>query len=262
MERRGPCNCFRVAHEQFTRRGTPKVRCACFVTIGRRGADSNTRRTSSRPFIEQTTRQLELTITPPHASSSDGATHPGAAWNRRLRSLLASAPQAFDSASLFPGNREHGLGGTTQQHNTHIRDIREVCYSWHPWHGRPVWVHATLVKRGQAVAHCSLEEIQPSRVLEVPLWMLDAAVCCKARASKPGFASAQSLRELKEVLQAAQPRDQSTTASKPHVWSKYARHPAGVVVYDERSAMRDRFHWARLLAFVTGLVNQELLLRK
>ena len=33
------------------------------------------------------------------------------------------------------------------------------------------------------------------------------------------------------------------------------------VVYDERSAMRDRFHWARLLAFVTGLVNQELLLR-
>src|SRR5215469_1942634 len=25
--------------------------------------------------------------------------------------------------------------------------------------------------------------------------------------------------------------------------------------------MRDRFHWAHLLAFVTGLVNQELLLR-
>jgi putative transposase len=25
--------------------------------------------------------------------------------------------------------------------------------------------------------------------------------------------------------------------------------------------MRDRFRWARLLAFVTGLVNQELLLR-
>jgi putative transposase len=25
--------------------------------------------------------------------------------------------------------------------------------------------------------------------------------------------------------------------------------------------MRDRFHWARLLAFVTGLVNQELLLQ-
>ena len=34
-----------------------------------------------------------------------------------------------------------------------------------------------------------------------------------------------------------------------------------VVVYDEHSAMRDRFHWARLLSFMTGLVNQELLLR-
>ena len=31
--------------------------------------------------------------------------------------------------------------------------------------------------------------------------------------------------------------------------------------YHEVSAMRDRFHWARLLAFVTGLINQELLLR-
>ena len=30
--------------------------------------------------------------------------------------------------------------------------------------------------------------------------------------------------------------------------------------YHELSVMRDRFHWARLLAFVTGLVNQELLL--
>ena len=34
-----------------------------------------------------------------------------------------------------------------------------------------------------------------------------------------------------------------------------------LIVYDEHSAMRDRFYWARLLAFVTGLVNQELLLR-
>src|SRR5881296_2429230 len=31
--------------------------------------------------------------------------------------------------------------------------------------------------------------------------------------------------------------------------------------YYESSSMRDRFHWAGLPAFVTGLVNQELLLR-
>src|SRR5215831_12195333 len=101
------------------------------------------------------------------------------------------------------------LRDTTQQHNTHIRDVREIWYSWHPWHGRAVWVHATLVKRGRAVAQCSLQELQTSRVLEVPLWMLDVAACCKTRVSKPGFASAQSLGELKEVLQSALPRAQA-----------------------------------------------------
>src|SRR5215471_15545926 len=40
-----------------------------------------------------------------------------------------------------------------------------------------------------------------------------------------------------------------------------ARLGSWAVVYDERSAMRDRFHWARLLSFVTGLINHELLLR-
>src|SRR5215813_10920388 len=34
-----------------------------------------------------------------------------------------------------------------------------------------------------------------------------------------------------------------------------------LVGYHKLSVMRDQFHWARLLAFVTGLVNQELLLR-
>src|SRR5215469_10140781 len=111
------------------------------------------------------------------------------------------------------------LGGfarrdTSQQHNTHIRDLREICYSWHPWHGRAVWVHATLVKRGRAVAHCSLEDIQTSRVLEVPLWMLDVAACCKTRVSKPGFASAESLRELKEVLESVVPRAQAHDRSE------------------------------------------------
>jgi hypothetical protein len=112
----------------------------------------------------------------------------------------------------------------TQQHNTHIRDLREICYSWHPWHGRAVWVHATLVKRGRAVAHCSLEEFQTSRVLEVPLWMLDVAACCKTRVSKPGFASAQSLGELKEVLQSALPRAQ---ADRPETQHRYLLDAGG-----------------------------------
>ena len=119
--------------------------------------------------------------------------------------MIPFLPQAVPAGAL---PAPHAFDGryTTQQHNTHIRDLREICYSWHPWHGRAVWVHATLVKRGRAVAHCSLEDVQTCRVLEVPLWMLDVAACCKTRVSKPGFASAQSLRELKEVLQSARPR--------------------------------------------------------
>ena len=105
-------------------------------------------------------------------------------------------------------------GYTTQQHNTHIRDLREICYSWHPWHGRAVWVHATLVKRGRAVAHCSLEDVQTSRVLEVPLWMLDVAACCRTEVSKRAVASARSLRELREVLQSALPRTQAHDTSE------------------------------------------------
>src|SRR5689334_16007401 len=99
---------------------------------------------------------------------------------------------------LCPGDSSRN--GTTQQHNTHITDAHDIYYSWHPWHGRAVRVHASLLKRGQAVTHCSLEDVQACRTLEVPLWMLDVAACCKTRASKPGFASAQSLRDLKEVL--------------------------------------------------------------
>src|SRR3954453_171028 len=72
---------------------------------------------------------------------------------------------------------------TTQQRHTHIRDVREVRYCFHPWHGRAVWVHASLIRRGRAVAYCSLKD-ENSRVLEVPLWMLDVAACSKTRVSK------------------------------------------------------------------------------
>ena len=107
---------------------------------------------------------------------------------------------------------EFSTYGTTQQRNTHIRDFREIVYGWHPWHGRTVQVHANLVKRGRPVAYCSLEDVPTCRVLEVPLWMLDVATCCKIRLSRPGFANVQFLRELKEVLQSAQARVRDHTS--------------------------------------------------
>ena len=93
---------------------------------------------------------------------------------------------------------------TSQQHNTHIVEVREVWYPWHAWFGRKVRVHATLMKRGVAVAHCSSEDVHPHRLLELPLWMLDSAVCCQVRAAKPGSVNLESLQELKDLLHLAQ----------------------------------------------------------
>ena len=52
--------------------------------------------------------------------------------------------------------------------------------------------------------HCSLEDVPPFRVLEVPLWMLDVAAYCKIRFAKSGLANVESLQELRALLQSAQ----------------------------------------------------------
>src|SRR5689334_16411871 len=104
-----------------------------------------------------------------------------------VSSRRSGPPQSADCVNLDDGV----LSDTTQQRNTHIRDVREIRYCWHAWHGRAVWVHASRVRRGRPVAYCSLEH-ENSRVLEVPLWMLDVAACSKTQVSKLGFVSADS----------------------------------------------------------------------
>jgi len=140
----------------------------------------------------------------------------------------------FDS-SEFPSRVLDACGprDTSQQHNAHIREHREVCYPWHPWHGRKVWVHATLVKRGRAVAHCSLEDVQPVRVLEVPLWMLDVVACCKTRVAKSGLANLESLRELKALLHSARRAQGNIVPAAQHQYLLEAGG-ADVTVADSR----------------------------
>ena len=58
------------------------------------------------------------------------------------------------------------------------------------------------------MVYCSLGD-ENSRVLEVPLWMLDVAACSKTQVSKLGFVSTDSLRELKQVLEPARLRGAS-----------------------------------------------------
>ena len=96
---------------------------------------------------------------------------------------------------------------TSQQQSAHIGELRDLLYRWHPWHGRKVRVHATLVKRGLAVARCSLEDVQPFRILEVPAWMFDAAACCRIRTAGSSVVTVESLRELRTVLRCTQRSD-------------------------------------------------------
>ena len=53
----------------------------------------------------------------------------------------------------------------------------------------------------------SVEEVPPFRILEVPLWMLDAAACCNIRAAKSGVANVESLRAVKALLRSTPEAD-------------------------------------------------------
>ena len=74
------------------------------------------------------------------------------------------------------------------------------------------------------MAYCSLEN-ENSRVLEVPLWMLDVAACSKTQVSKQGVVSTDSLRELKQVLESAKLRAQAPT--RPETQHRYLQDAKG-----------------------------------
>jgi hypothetical protein len=61
-------------------------------------------------------------------------------------------------------------------------------------------VHATVAKVGFAVARCSLDEVLPVQIREVPLWMLDTAACCRMRSAKSSSVIVESLSDLKALL--------------------------------------------------------------
>ena len=190
--------------------------------------------TTTRIFLSRPSlREARITIGLQHVSSLDTASQLNPLGDVQL--LMGYFKLQLDSSSStdhpnVPDDEPHpcllggparlelsgcpDLGGcvhcdTTQQRNTHIRDLREICYPWHPWHGRKVWVRASLVRRGRAVMYCCLEEVETCRTLEVPFWMLDVASCCKTRTSTTAFASVHALRELKEIVESAQQAPQA-----------------------------------------------------
>ncbi len=89
---------------------------------------------------------------------------------------------------------------TTHRHNTHSTEPREVCYRWHPWYGRRVWIYEARVGRGQPTLRCGLEPTQHTKSLEIPQWMLDAACCSNIQLVDVPRVDCAALRALTTLL--------------------------------------------------------------
>lgn len=99
---------------------------------------------------------------------------------------------------------EAGPDCTTRQRNTHINDVREVRYPFHPWHGRCVLVQAVRLRNGPVVFQCRTDDDRGFPVLEIPQWMFDAAECCRIAVSSRIVVRCEALRHLRVLLAEAQ----------------------------------------------------------
>jgi hypothetical protein len=153
---------------------------------------------TARPLDRCRSLAERVELLKPPVGRSDGGDLPPAGVQESLPSRAAEWPSA--QGCPCPTLSESGCGGTNRQHNTHSTESREVCYPWHPWYGRAVWVYETLVKSGQPVFRCGTEENHDARYL-VPQWMFDSAVCCRMHKATVPVVGCEALRDLKALLQ-------------------------------------------------------------
>ena len=115
-----------------------------------------------------------------------------------------------------------GAGCTTLRHKTHGTEAGDevaVAYAWHPWAGRLVHVHEVIERTTGASARCSLVEAPAARVQEIPVWMLDAALCRSMRASDGPVAALPALRTLRSLLSEAMTRTSAVSSPDPQIAS-------------------------------------------
>src|SRR6516165_3930756 len=131
--------------------------------------------------------------------------------------LLVSASLGFEGweyLSQVPDG--FGRPGTSRQRNTHSTESREVRYSWHPWHDRMVTTHRSFTRNGRALFFCSVEESLEGRLLEIPQWMFDPAICCRMQLAAVPTVSCEALLDLKTVLQCALPPEREVVLQAQH----------------------------------------------
>jgi len=106
---------------------------------------------------------------------------------------------------------------TTQQHNAHRTEEREVLYRWHPWFGRRVFVHEMTFKGGVRIFRCAETAQGVARCVEVPEWMFDRATCCGmayAESPRVGCAALDRLKVL--ILEASGTAAGAVLEARPH----------------------------------------------
>ena len=91
-------------------------------------------------------------------------------------------------------------GYTTEQRKTHITDIREVGYPFHPWNGQRGFAQAVGIRNGAPLLRCRLDDARGFPVLEIPDWMFDAHVCARMELHDKPLVCCQALRDLKTLL--------------------------------------------------------------
>ena len=91
---------------------------------------------------------------------------------------------------------------TTRRGNAHRTEERQVLYPWHPWAGCIVDVHEVIEKAAGEVVRCSHDDGASGRLLELPIWMFDRAVCAAMRVETFPQADIAALQALRALLDA------------------------------------------------------------
>jgi hypothetical protein len=95
---------------------------------------------------------------------------------------------------------EDGRYCTKWQQKTHITDVQEVRYCFHPWYGQLVLVEAEAIRSGAVIFRCRRDDGRGFPVLEIPHWMFDSQNCAAMEVRHNALVSCMALRDLQTLL--------------------------------------------------------------
>ena len=131
-------------------------------------------------------------------------------WHSDLRAAGSRSPNVVGSRCTTLRHKTHG---------TEAGDEVAVAYAWHPWAGRLAHVREVIERTTGISARCGLVDAAADRVQEIPVWMLDAAICRSMRASDEPVAALSALRTLRSLLSEATKRASAVSSPEPRIAS-------------------------------------------